>query len=83
MTSMPDADLDALILSVSRTQWQKVAMIITRVIQACERNGVEVGEVAIAKRIPKLVEDGKLQGAGNLGRWRNSEVRLPDEATDP
>jgi hypothetical protein len=31
----------------------------------------------IADRIKALVEAGKLESAGNLDRWRFSEIRLP------
>jgi hypothetical protein len=78
MASIPDADLDSVILSVSRTQWQKVAMIIARVMQSYERNGVKVGEIPITKRVRKLVAEGKLHSQGNLSRVRYSEVKLPD-----
>jgi hypothetical protein len=34
----------------------------------------------IAQRITRLAEAGKLERAGNLAKWRHSEVRLPPDA---
>jgi hypothetical protein len=72
-----NADLDALILAACTTQWQKVAMIIAKVMQAGERNGIKIDEVPIARRVRKLVKEEKLQAQGNLMRVRYSEVKLP------
>jgi hypothetical protein len=66
----PD-DIDSLILAHTQPQWQKVAMIIAKVGQP---TGIEY-EI-IAARINALVADGKPDSAGNIERWRHSEVRL-------
>jgi hypothetical protein len=78
MTGTSNEDLDAFVLSSSKTRWQKVAMIIVTVSLECERNGINVSDDAIAAHIRSLVDDGKLQSQGNLSRWRHSEVKLPD-----
>jgi hypothetical protein len=72
--SLPD--LDALILSFARPRWQKVARLIGDAAEECERKGINASDEEIADRIRKLVDDRKLQGAGNLYRWGYSEVRL-------
>lgn len=78
MTGTSNEDLDAFVLSSSKTRWQKVAMIIVTVSLECERNGINVSDDAIAAHIRSLVDDGKLQSQGNLSRWRHCEVKLPD-----
>ena len=75
---MTPHELDRLILSSASIQWLKVATIVSRVYFQRERDGTKIDVDAIADRIRKLVEDGKLQRQGNLSRMRHSEVRLPD-----
>jgi Protein of unknown function len=78
MTGTSNADLDALLLSSSKTQWQKVAMIVSIVYFEYRHNGIDVSVDAVADRIRSLVEDGKLQAQGDLSKMRHSEVKLPD-----
>jgi hypothetical protein len=77
MVSGSDQHIDGLILSFARPQWQKVAMVISKVFLDCEYNAIDVNDHDIADRIAALVAAGKLQSQGNLSRWRHSEVRLP------
>ena len=86
-----EAAIDDAILSSVGPRFQKVAMVIGRAEKALAR-GVDFSATmteqersvaldalyeAIAARIRGLVEGGELEGAGNLHRWRPSEVRLP------
>lgn len=64
--------LDGLILSSVTERWKKVAKIIAVV---SERAGNTANLNAIAARICALVDDGKLEGKGDLSRWGHSEVR--------
>jgi hypothetical protein len=90
-----NALIDAAILSVTSARWLKVARIIAHSekllagkvlgINANPQNEEEVAEsekglLAIERRIQALVDDGRLEGAGNLSNWRHSEVRLPPHA---
>jgi hypothetical protein len=66
-------DLDVLILSLATDQWQKVAMMMGRVLQTHTESNMSAD--AIAARIEALVQAGRLQGQGDLSSWRHSEVR--------
>jgi Protein of unknown function/Domain of unknown function (DUF1835) len=72
---------DAQLLSFAKASWQKPARIIGEVI--CEWVAPEMepyfqaGDGVLAARIPVLVEQGLLEGRGNLLDMRASEVRLP------
>jgi hypothetical protein len=68
---MNDA-VDALILSLTRERYQKVAKII-RLVSERAPDGTKFE--TIAERIGVLVAEGKLQGAGDLTRWTYSEIR--------
>ena len=66
--------LDAAILAVVHERWRKVAFVIGRLLTTIDG----LSEEQIAQRIYALVEAGRLEGAGDLKKWRYSEVRLPD-----
>jgi hypothetical protein len=68
-----DNSLDALILMCASQRWQKVARMIT---QVADRDSEGTNFNAIATRIRRLVEGGKLEAKGDLSRWGYSEVRL-------
>jgi hypothetical protein len=70
--------IHGLILSTAVSQWRKVAFIIGKVLDVYHNDGVRISEYAISGRIRALVEEGKLEAQGNLSRWWNSEVRLPE-----
>ena len=70
-------DLDAIILSHAREEWQKVARIAARTMEQC---GVEPNDdhlETVVARVSDLVARGRLEAKGNLTRPRFSEVRLP------
>jgi len=76
---MTDAEVDEAVLAVVQPYSRKVAMIIS---EAAKRLGSNLpagdeGHILIAKRISRLVADGRLVAQGEVGRWRNAEVRLP------
>ena len=76
------SDLDQLILSFCIDRWRKVARIAGATLQTLEERGVVVdGTVAeqIDARLAHLVGSGQLEAAGNIKRWRFSEVRLAAE----
>lgn len=68
------SDLDSAILAECSPHFLKVARIIGDV-----RVRLEPAEInpELIDRIIALVEAGRLEGDGNLTRWRYSEVRLP------
>jgi hypothetical protein len=77
--SVSETDLDAIIFSVLKLQWQKTAAIISRAWKRCETLGLPVDLQVLGARIQALAEAGRLEGAGDLRKWRYSEVRLNAE----
>ena len=75
---MSDSEIDDAILAVARPSWRKVAMIMGKAAERLSGSLPEGddGYILIAKRIGKLVREGRLVAQGNVGRWRNGEVRL-------
>ena len=71
----PNNAIDALLLSSASGEWQKTALLISRVFEDPAFKGVDGLAAHIATRIQALVESGKLEAKGNLRRWRDSEVR--------
>jgi hypothetical protein len=76
---MTDAEIDEAVLAAAQGHWRKVAMIIAK---AADRLGKDLpegdeGHILIARRINHLVRKGQLVAQGNVGRWRNAEVKLP------
>jgi hypothetical protein len=82
MTSSSSAHLDQLILSVAKSKWQKVAMVIIKAHKIAERTDFKTSDGALASRISAMCTDGRLELQGNLSRWRHSEVRLPAKVDD-
>lgn len=74
---VPNARVDELIMAAARANWRKVAMIMFRVIEAGEAQGLAIGDEQIGERVRALAEAGKLDSQGDLRRPRFSEVRLP------
>ena len=69
-------DLDKIILSLVNNEWQKTAMIISKVFDAPALKGSKPEAQIIAERIYALIDSGKLKVNGNMRRWRDSNVRL-------
>lgn len=67
--------VDELILRAAHNRWQKVAMIVGKIMMA--RRGLV--DMAIAERVKILVQRGMLQAQGDLAELRHSEVRLPTD----
>lgn len=71
----PSDPLDALIMAACDGEWRKVAVFLSRVVDAAKAQGVETTGQAIATRIYALVEGGQLEAKGNVRRWRAGEIR--------
>ena len=70
--------IDKIILTSAATkERQKVALVISRVFDSPKFPGGETTAQNVADRIFVLAEAGKLESTGNLRRWRESTVRLP------
>ena len=71
-----DEEIDRAILAAVGPQFLKVARIIADVRQGFGRSDDEFLE-HIATRIGALVAARRLTAAGDISRWRHSEIRLP------
>jgi hypothetical protein len=76
--SISEADLDQLIFSVMTSRLQKTAMIIARAMKRCEELDLAINEEILGARIGALAESDRIDSAGDLRKWRHSEVRLRD-----
>ncbi len=68
--------LDDLIISATSGEWQKTAMVISKVFDNPDFSKDDNTAQSIAARISVLVDNGKLTAKGNIRRWRDSSVRL-------
>jgi len=74
--SVSETDLDNAIFSALTSRWQKTAMVIGKTLKQCETLALPVDEEVVGVRIRALAEAGRLEGEGDLRKWRYSEVRL-------
>jgi Protein of unknown function len=76
-----ESEIDQLLLSFCKTDWQKVAKVIGNTLRRLELCGFQFNDGALADaidaRMDALVGSGRLQAQGNIKNWRYSEVRLP------
>jgi Protein of unknown function len=74
--SVSETDLDNAIFSALTSRWQKTAMVVGNALKHCETLALPVDEEMVGVRIRALAEAGRLEGEGDLRKWRYSEVRL-------
>ncbi len=72
--------IDALVLSAASGEWQKTALLISKVFDDPAFSTEKDTAQSVAERIYTLVDDGKLEANGNVRRWRDSNVRLVGDA---
>jgi hypothetical protein len=75
--SITDSFIDERILFVIRPQWRKVAFVLTKVAHEFDAKGISVSEERLELRLRALIELRQIEPAGDVSRWRFSEVRLP------
>ena len=75
--SVTDSFIDERILFFVRPQWRKVAFVLTKVIHEFHAKGIGVSEDRFEQRLRALIELQQIEPAGDISRWRFSEVRLP------
>lgn len=76
---MDNEKTDALILEACSGHFTKIAVIIAKVYDDFEGEGLELTETLakeIAERVYILVDHGRLECNGNMRRWRESDVKL-------
>lgn len=71
-----NAKLERMVLSVCTQDWQKVAVVISKVFDAPDFDSEKNTAAEIAERIYIMVDSGKLDVQGNMRRWRDGAVRL-------
>ena len=76
--SVTEAEFDAIIFSFLGPHWQKTAMVVALTARHCEQLGLPVGGEEIAARLQVLSDSDRIEGVGDLRKWRHSEVRLKD-----
>jgi hypothetical protein len=71
--------MDEIVLRCCEARWRKVALIIGRILDACDPS---ITADEISQTIGSLVEAGKLEINGDISCWRTSEIRLPLRQTE-
>jgi hypothetical protein len=72
--SVSEADLDQIIFAVMTSRLQKTAVVLHRALERCKDLGLPIS----ADILGALAETDRIEGAGDLRKWRYSEVRLKD-----
>ena len=76
--SMSEADLDQIILSAMTSRLRKTAMVIVKALERCKELDLPIDAEVIGARLGALAESDRIEGAGDLRKWRHGEVRLED-----
>jgi hypothetical protein len=76
--SVTETDLDGIIFSLLKPRWQKTAMVVSLAAQRCQERVLPIGYEEIAARLQVLSDSDRIEGIGDLRKWRHSEVRLKD-----
>jgi hypothetical protein len=69
--------IDECLLSHTPHQWRKVAYVIGQTMKEIHDEFPGIPDIFYGLRIKHLAESGAIEAAGNLGRMRHSETRLP------
>jgi len=76
--SVSEADLDRIIFAEMTFRLRKTALVIVKAVTRCEELGLPVDVDLIGARLAALAEADRIDGAGDIRKWRYSEVRLKD-----
>jgi hypothetical protein len=76
--AVTEADLDGIIFSILTPRWQKTALAVILMARRCEELALPVSGEVIAARLRALADSDRIEGIGDLRKWRHSEVRLKD-----
>jgi hypothetical protein len=77
-TSVTVMDFDRVVLSYLSRQSRKMARIVGNVSEHYASLGINLDPAIAAARLMAMVDSGLIEGAGDLRKWRFSEVRLKD-----
>jgi hypothetical protein len=80
--SISEKDIDGIIFSELKSHWRKVAMVVAQAFDRCEKLGLPIPREGrheiFGARLRELADNDRIEGAGDLRKWRHSEVRLKD-----
>ena len=74
--SISEAELDQIIFAEMKSQFRKTAFIIVKAVTRCEALGLPIDADMLGARLEALAEANRIDSAGDLQKWRHSEVRL-------
>jgi hypothetical protein len=74
--TVSEADVDQIIFSMLRSQWQKTAMVVGRSQQLCRERSLPITAEIFGARILAPADSDSLEARGDPRKWRHSEVRL-------
>ena len=72
-----EADIDTVIFELLKPRLQKMAKVVGNAYLRLESQSKSISNEIIAARIIALEEADRIEGAGDLRKWRFSEIRLP------
>ena len=67
--------LDPLILKFTTGEWQKIALVMSKVFDEPSLKGQDGLSKKIVARIEAMVERGELKSQGNIRRWRDASIK--------
>jgi hypothetical protein len=76
--SISEADLDQIIFSVMTSRLQKTAFVIVKALERCKELDLPINADILGARVGALAASDRIESAGDLHKWRHSEVRLKD-----
>lgn len=74
--SKMDEKIDALLMEAATTEWEKTAVVISKVFDTPNFSDLGVKSQDVAQRLYILIDNGRLDVQGNMRRWRDSAVKL-------
>ncbi len=78
--SVSEKDIDDILFSELKRHWLKVAMVVAQAFDRCEERGLPIPREGrhemFGARLRELADNDRIEGAGDLRKWRHSEVRL-------
>ena len=73
---MSEAHIDQIIFSAMTSRWRKTAMVIGKASERGEQLGLPISAEVLSARLGALAKSDRIDSAGDLCKWRHSEVRL-------
>ena len=70
--------IDDILFSLIEPHWRKVAFIVGTAFDRGKELGLQLTYEVFSARLRELVDNDRIEGAGDLRKWRHSEVRLKD-----